>query len=422
MSSPYLDRLLCAAMKRRSLDNLALRALVKATHLLGLALAERLRQYRDSGDTCLDRFAQLEEEALHAALLREAADILATRWDSLPERRRPHYSPEARFRILRIRALLGLSAYEAARIFRVSSGTILRWEREAQGAPDRPTIGSLVKPTPPARRFADVVRQVVRTLTLAGFPGDASVAAFLARAGWRLSRRTVQRVRKEKALAPPPPKLENPSRAVRARYPHHVWMIDLTEIPGLLRLFSFKLAVVFDVFSRVPLAARVFLSEPSGAAIARLFASTALRFGPPRHSVSDRGPQLTSETFRGLLRRHGVRHRYGAVGRTGSIALIERFFLTLKTVTRLVGTPPFLKRDLERRLALFFAYYTWLRPHQGLGGRTPAEVFLGLPPAHLDAVPPPRGRLGEEVRVNPPFALRFLDPERRLPHIVRSAA
>jgi hypothetical protein len=41
-------------------------------------------------------------------------------------------------------------------------------------------------------------------------------------------------------------------------------MVDLTVIPAFLRLFSFKLALVLDVFSRMPLAARVFLSEPSG--------------------------------------------------------------------------------------------------------------------------------------------------------------
>jgi len=409
-------------MKRRSLDTLALRALMKATHLLGLALGERLRRYRDSGDSCLDRFAQLQEEMLHAALLRETADILATRWDKLPERQRPHYSPEARFRILRVRTLLALSADEAAHTFRVSSGTILRWEREAQSAPDRPTVGSLVKPTPPVRRFADVVRHVVRTLAVAGIPGDASVAAFLARAGWRLSRRTVQRIRREKPATPEPPKAEPGPRAVRARYPHHVWMIDLTEIPGLLRLFSFKLAVVFDVFSRVPLAARVSLSEPSGEEIARLFTSTALRFGSPRHSVSDRGSQFTSKAFVGALAQHGARHRYGAVGQTGSIALIERFFLTLKTITKIGARPPLLRSDLERRLALFFAYYTCLRPHQGLGGSTPAELLLGVSPAHLDAVPRPRGRPGEQMLVSPPFALRFLDTEKRLPHLARRAA
>jgi transposase InsO family protein len=248
------------------------------------------------------------------------------------------------------------------------------------------------------------------------------VAAFLARAGWRLSRRTVQRIRKEKPLAPQPPELESGSRAVRARYPHHVWMIDLTEVPGLLRLFCFKLVVVFDVFSRMPLAARVFLSEPSGAAIARLFNSTALHFGPPRHSVSDQGPQFTSEVFRRALDQHRVRHRYGALGRTGSIALIERFFLTLKGITQLAAKPPLLRCDLERRLALSLAYYAHLRPHQGLGGMTPVERFLGLRPAHLDAVFPPRGRPGEESPASPPIALRFLDPEKRLPYLVQRAA
>jgi hypothetical protein len=81
VSSPCLDSILRAAMKRRVVDALALRALMKATHLLGLALAERLRRYRDSGDAVLDRFAQLQEQTLHVALLREALDTLASRWE-----------------------------------------------------------------------------------------------------------------------------------------------------------------------------------------------------------------------------------------------------------------------------------------------------------------------------------------------------
>jgi len=67
---------------------------------------------------------------------------------------------------------------------------------------------------------------------------------------------------------------------------------------------------------------------------------------------------------RKTLAHHGVRHRYGAVGRTGSIALIERFFLTPKTALSLGSRPPVLRPDLERRLALFFACYTCLRPHR----------------------------------------------------------
>jgi hypothetical protein len=53
-------------------------------------------------------------------MTREAAAILAARWDKVPERHRPHYVPEQRFRILRIRSFLGLSQRETAEMFRVS--------------------------------------------------------------------------------------------------------------------------------------------------------------------------------------------------------------------------------------------------------------------------------------------------------------
>ena len=425
MPSPYLDRLLRAAMKRRRLDTLALRALMKATHLLGLALAERIRQYRGSGDRVLDHFAQLQEQTLHVALLREALETLASRWDKIPDRQRPHFSPSARFKILRLKTLLALPADETASTFRVSTGTILRWEQEALGAPERHTVGSLLKPIPPVRRYHDTVRHLIHTIALAGFPGDRSLAAHLARAGWKLARRTIQRIRKEKPtpLPPAPHAPAAAARAVRARYPHHVWMLDLTEIPGFLRLFCFKLVVVLDVFSRMPLAARVFFAEPSGRDIARLFAAAARRFGPPRHSVSDQGPQFTSEAFRHAAARRGVRHRYGALGKSGSIALIERFFRTLKSIARLRVKPPLLRADLERRLALAFDYYVWCRPHQGLAGATPAEIYLGRRPAHLDAIAPPRGRLGESAGFPPPpFEIRYLDPDHRLPYLVRKAA
>lgn len=424
MPSLYLDRLLRAAMSRRNLDTLALRALMKATHLLGLALASRLREYRDARDPARDAFARIHEQILHASLLREALDIVGSRWDKLPERQRPHYSPEARFRILRMRALLALSAREAARIFRVSGGTIARWESEVQAKRGGETVGCLVKPEPPVRRFADSVRHLVHSLTLAGFPGDGSVAAVLARAGWKLSRRTVQRIRREEPPVGPPqrPLAAIESRHVQSRYPHHVWMLDISEIPGLLRLFSFKLAVVFDVFSRSPLAARVFLAEPSADDVGRLFSSAVRRFGAPRHSVSDRGPQFTAMVFRDTLTRHGVRHRYGAIGRTGSIAIIERFFRTLKQLGGLRTRPALLRIDLERRLASLLDYYVWLRPHRGLAGATPGECLCALTPAHVKAVPPPRRRPGATVTASPPFELRYFEGNPELPFLAAKAA
>ena len=144
-------------------------ALLRATHLLGLALGSALGRLRDSGVTAARMFERAEEQALLLRMMREAAAILGVRWDKVPERQRPHYGPEQRFRILRIRSFLGLSQREAAAMFRVSVETIARWETEAtrpEGEAPRPAPRPLVAPNSPVRRFADVVRALVKTMEL----------------------------------------------------------------------------------------------------------------------------------------------------------------------------------------------------------------------------------------------------------------
>jgi hypothetical protein len=166
-------------------------------------------------------------------MAREAAGILGARWDKVPERHRPHYPPEQRFRILRIRSFLGLSQRETAAMFRVSVETVARWEVETTN-PDEEATRPLVTPNPPVRRFADVVRAVVKTMELAGFGGNDLIARTLARAGWKLSARTVGRIRKERwPVSRVPEKASTVPRAVRAKRPNHVWMVDLTDVKGL---------------------------------------------------------------------------------------------------------------------------------------------------------------------------------------------
>ena len=280
----------------------ALPALLRASHLFGLALGSALGRLRESGVTAARLFERAEESALLLRMMREAAGILGARWDKVPERHRPHYAPEQRFRILHIRSFLGISQRETAEMFRVSTETIAQWEVEAMGA-DREVARPLVSTDPPVRRFADVVRAVIKTMELAGFGGNDLIARTLARAGWKVSARTVGRIRRERRPARRGPEAASTvPRAVRAKRPNHVWMVDLTDVKGLFGLVTFKVAVVFDAFSRMPLSVTVFSKEASADEIARFVSRTANRHGRPAHFVSDQARCFKGQVFRRKLR------------------------------------------------------------------------------------------------------------------------
>src|ERR1035437_9604496 len=58
--------------------------------------------------------------------------------------------------------------------------------------------------------------------------------------------------------------------------------------------------------------------------------------------------------------------------------------------------------------------YAHFRSQEAVGGATPAEIYVGPPARHLDALAPPRGRPGELPMVLP-FRIEYLDAERLLP-------
>ena len=65
--------------------------------------------------------------------------------------------------------------------------------------------------------------------------------------------------------------------------------------------------------------------------------------------------------FRRWCRRRGIRLRYGAVGKHGSIALIERFFRTLKNECTRRILIPFRRDRMQVELRLFMRWYNvWL--------------------------------------------------------------
>ncbi|HKV40095.1 MAG TPA: integrase core domain-containing protein, partial [Blastocatellia bacterium] len=102
------------------------------------------------------------------------------------------------------------------------------------------------------------------------------------------------------------------------------------------------------------------------------------------------------------------------------IAIIERLWRTVKETFGLKAQPPMTPAGLQERLMIGLYHYAHHRPHQGLGGATPAEIYYGKTPAHLDAVRPARAY--EKRPDDKLFEIAYLDPDRRFGILIPKVA
>jgi hypothetical protein len=104
--------------------------------------------------------------------------------------------------------------------------------------------------------------------------------------------------------------------------------------------------------------------------------SPSLGNGPP---VSGRPSSMPSPSLRPFSPAAAL-WRHGAVGKHGCNRIVERFTGTMKAEG--LRRPPrsLLSRVPHLDLAVYIDWYNRHRPHSGLEGRTPHEVYEGLPP------------------------------------------
>lgn len=98
------------------------------------------------------------------------------------------------------------------------------------------------------------------------------------------------------------------------------------------------------------------------------------RFGVPTSLRTDNEAMFTGALWRSALRALAIVHRRGPPAQPWRNGRVERFFATMKGA---------LARQLQmggadEGLSLFARFYNERRPHQGLGGITPAEAWCGL--------------------------------------------
>jgi transposase InsO family protein len=148
--------------------------------------------------------------------------------------------------------------------------------------------------------------------------------------------------------------------------------VDLTTVPTASGLwtswgpfalpqvwpFCWWLAVIVDHCSRRVMGFAIFRCQPTSAAV-RGFLGRLFRSHQPR-----------------WCRRRGIRQRFGAIGKYGSLAVIERCIRTLKhECTRRLILVPYRLAAMEQELAHYFSRYNGHRPHSRLGAATPDEVY-----------------------------------------------
>jgi transposase InsO family protein len=197
--------------------------------------------------------------------------------------------------------------------------------------------------------------------------GKVKIAETLCRAGLHLGVTTVGRIKKE--YPQPCPEDTAPStRVVTAKRPNHVWHVDLTVVPTSAGVwapwlpfalpqcwpFCWWVAVVIDHYSRRVMCMAAFRNNPTSVSVSHFLECAIHNAGAtPKHIICDKGPQFWCDAFKHWCDWHYIKPRFGAVDQHGSIAMIERFILSLKNeCTRVIFVSP--HRDAFRQeLTLF---------------------------------------------------------------------
>lgn len=390
------------------------RVLVYVCSLLKVALDTELGRRMDSAIYPAREQAEIDRLTQELQTEREVNRLLTSRYARMRPSKRAHYRKPERLRILELRALNGWTAARTAEIFLVDEGTVLRWAKELRElGRDR-----YLEAAPPVNKFPAFVDRVVEKIAVAmPDPTKRKIASALSRLGLHISASAVadrlknptepiepesgEDVATEEASEPCEQK--EPSRTVAAHYENHVWNVDFTQIPtgggtwtpwlpfSLPRVWPFcwHVAIALDMFSRKVMGFAVFRKEPTTQETQRFLERVMETAGvKPKYLVIDQGSQFTANEFRGedgkggWCLKHGIVPRFGAFGKFGSIAIIERFNRTLKRELLRRVLIPFGLDAMCEELRVAIEWHNAHRGHASLNNRTPDEVYFDRAPAN----------------------------------------
>jgi len=227
-----------------------------------------------------------------------------------------------------------------------------------------------------------VMRRIDQLYTKWPFLGSRRMRVYLSRQGYEVNRKRVQRLMSLMGLEAIYPK-RSLSRAVTGakRYPYllrglevasadEVWAADITYI-RLVHGYLYLVAVL-DWWSRYVLAWET--SNTLDADFCVVALRRALERGQPEIFNTDQGVQFSCGQFLGVLESEGIRVSMDGRGRALDNVFVERLWRSLKYEEVYLREYESVMEAIKG-IGKWFRFYNQDRPHQGLGYRTPAEVY-----------------------------------------------
>jgi len=244
------------------------------------------------------------------------------------------------------------------------------------------------KPVPVSKKKLKILNRIDEIFTADPAFGGTTIGTILRREGLLVSDPTVRKYMREMGLYAiyPGPNLSKRAhenliypyllRGMEINRNNQVWGTDITYIR--MKSSFLYLVAYMDWYSRYVISWRLSDSLKNDFVIEAL--EEALEIAIPEIANSDQGSHFTSEAHTSLLLSKGVKISMDGRGRCMDNIFTERLWRSLKYQEVYLNeyTCP---RDAYVGISNYFQKYNTYRPHQGLGGLTPHDVFvLGLTP------------------------------------------
>ena len=238
------------------------------------------------------------------------------------------------------------------------------------------------QPVPPSAEEIAIKHRLDELYTQYPFYGSRKMTVLL-KPQWHINRKRVQRYMREMGLVAifPGPQLSQPApghkvypyllRQVTARYPNHVWGIDITYIR--LQKGWMYLVAILDWYSRFVVSWA--LDQTLEMPFVLDAVDQALAQARPEIINSDQGSHFTSPQYLDRFLAVGSQISMDGRGRAMDNIFTERLWRSVKyeeVYLNDYATP----RQARQGLRAYFQLYNYARPHQALDYLTPADLYL----------------------------------------------